>query len=70
MSAIFADVVEEIKKMDIESKIMLDDLIKHFVVEERRDEILANSEASIKEYNEGKIAFGDVKAARKIRRKM
>lgn len=66
MNAIFADVVEEIKKMDIDSKIMLDDLIKHFVVEERREEIRGNSEISMKEYTDGKISFGDIKTARKM----
>ncbi len=66
MGVKFADIVDEIKGLDIESKEYLMDLIKKLLIEERREEIKRNAEESLKEYEEGKIEFGtlqDIRAA-------
>ena len=61
MSVKFADIVDKIKALDIESKEYLMDLIKKLLIEERRKEIKRHAEESLKEYKEGKIKFGSVK---------
>jgi len=58
MGAKFADIVDEVKRLDIESKEYLMDLIKKLLIEEKREEIMRNAEESLKEYEEGKIEFG------------
>ena len=64
MSVKFADIVDEIKGLDIESKEYLMDLIKKLLIEERREEIKRNAEESLKEHKEGKIKFGTLKDIR------
>lgn len=61
MGVKFADIVDKIKVLDIESKEYLIDLIRKFLIEERRKEIKRHAEESLKEYKEGKIKFGSLK---------
>ena len=72
MSTKLAEIVDEIKSLDMETKEYLNDLIKKLLIEERRKEIKKNAEASIKEYKRGKVEFGcvkDMKASLKSNRK-
>lgn len=46
MGVIFVDVVEDVKQLSLGEKEELRGLIDNYLVEERRDEILANYEAS------------------------
>lgn len=46
MGVIFVDVVEDVKRLTSDEKAGLRDLIDNYLVEERRDEILRNYEAS------------------------
>ncbi len=64
MGVKFADIVDEVKGLDIESKEYLVDLIKKLLIEERREEIKKNAEEGLKEYEEGKIKFGALKDVR------
>lgn len=61
MNVRFADIVDKIKALDIESKEYLMDLIEKLLTEERRKEIKRHAEESLKEYKEGKIKFGSLK---------
>ena len=61
MSVKFADIVDKIKILDIESKEYLLDLIKKQLIDERRKEIKKHADESIKEYQAGKIKFGSLK---------
>jgi hypothetical protein len=66
MSVKLAEIVDQIKGLDIETKEYLSDLIKKLLIEERRKEIRRHAESSLKEYKRGKIKFGplkDIKAA-------
>jgi len=72
MSTKLAEIVDEIKSLDMETKEYLNDLIKKLLIEERRKEIKKNAEGSIKEYKRGKVEFGyvkDMKASLKSNRK-
>ncbi|MGH9948795.1 MAG: hypothetical protein ACRD6X_16600 [Pyrinomonadaceae bacterium] len=46
MNTVFVDVVEDVKRLTFDEKENLRDLIDNYLVEERRDEILKNYEAS------------------------
>ena len=46
MGATFVDVVEDVKRLTSDEKAGLRDLIDNYLVEERRDEMLQNYEAS------------------------
>ena len=46
MGVIFVDLVEDVKRLTFGEKKELRDLIDNYLVEERRDEILRNYEAS------------------------
>lgn len=61
MSVRFADIVDKIKTLDIESKEYLMDLLKKLLIEERRKEIKRHAEESLKEHKEGRIKFGSLK---------
>ena len=61
MSVKFADIVDKIKTLDIESKEYLMDLLKKLLIEERRKEIKKHAEESLKEYKEGRIKSGSLK---------
>jgi hypothetical protein len=59
----FAEVVEEVKNLSTEEKLELQILIEKYLVEERRQEIYANHQASLTELKEGKLVFSsDVNA--------
>ncbi len=46
MGVIFVDVVEDVKRLSLDEKEELRGLIDSYLVDERRDEILSNCEAS------------------------
>ena len=53
----FVDVVESVKRLSTEEKLELKDLIDNYLVEERREEILRNYEASKDESRRGELTF-------------
>ncbi len=57
MSQTFAEVVEGVKQLSPAEKQELQELLRQYVIEERRREILENCEASLEEYREGKLTF-------------
>ena len=57
MSQNFAQVVEEVKQLSPAEKEELQKLLRTYVVEERREEILQNCEASLEELRDGKLTF-------------
>lgn len=59
----FAEVVEEVKNLSTEEKLELQALIEKYLVEERRQEIYANQQESLRELKEGDLVFsGDTDA--------
>ncbi len=61
MSQTFAEVVEEVKQLSPAEKEELQELLKKYLVEERRREIRENAEAALKEFREGKLeSFSNV----------
>ena len=61
MSQTFAEVVEEVKQLSPAEKEELHELLKKYLIEERRREILENGEAGRTEFREGKLkSFSDV----------
>lgn len=60
MSQSFAEVVEGIKQLSSAEKLELRELLKKYLIEERRHEILANSEAGLEELRAGELTtFSD-----------
>ena len=59
MANTFADIVEGIKPLSIQEKHELLDLIKKYLIEERREEMLENSIQSMTELKEGKLEFSE-----------
>ena len=57
MSQTFAQVVEEVKQLSPVEKQELQELLRNYMIEERRREILANGEDALKEYREGRLTF-------------
>ncbi len=58
----FAEVVEEVKSLSTEEKLELQTLIEKYLLEERRQEIYENHQASLNELHEGSLVFSsDVK---------
>ena len=57
MSQTFAQVVEEVKQLSPAEKQELQELLRNYMIEERRREILANGEDALKEYREGRLTF-------------
>ena len=57
MSHNFAQVVEEVKQLSPAEMEELQDLLKQYLIQKRRQEILENGEASLKELREGKLTF-------------
>ncbi len=66
MTTKLAEIVDEIKVLDIETKEYLSDLIKKLLIDERRKEIKKHAEASLKEYKNGKIKFGSLKEIKSL----
>ena len=60
MSQTFAQVVEEVKQLSPAEKHELQELLRKYVVEERRREILENGEAGLEEMRNGELtSFSD-----------
>lgn len=57
MSQTFADIVEDVKQLSPEEKAELQELLKKYLSEESRREILQNCEAGLQELAEGKLSF-------------
>ena len=57
MSQNFADVVEDVKQLSVAEKEELQELLRKYLIEERRREIRENADASLKEYRDGKLEF-------------
>ena len=57
MSQTFAEVVEEVKQLSPAEMEELQELLKKYLIEERRREIRENADAGLKEYREGKLEF-------------
>jgi len=62
MSTTFAAIVEEIRALDKESKEDLLELIRAWLIEERRGDILRNAEQAEAEHAQGQTKSGDVDA--------
>ena len=60
MSQNFAQVVEDVKQLSPAEKEELHELLKRYLIEERRQEILENYQTSIEEMRNGKLtSFSD-----------
>ncbi len=59
MSQNFAQVVEAVKELSLAEKEELQALLRKYAIEERRQELLADLEASLQEWREGKLTFSD-----------
>jgi hypothetical protein len=57
MKESFAEVVEEVKNLSTEEKLELQALIEKYLAEEKRQQILENHQASLKELDEGQLVF-------------
>ena len=57
MSQTFAQVVEDVKQLSPAEKQELQELLRNYMIEERRREILENGEDALKEYREGRLTF-------------
>lgn len=61
MSQTFAQVVEHVKQLSLAEKQGLLELLRKYLIEERRLEILGNAEAGIEEWRDGKLtSFADI----------
>jgi len=57
MSQTFAEIVEDVKQLSPAEKEELQELLRKYLIEERRAEIRENAEACLKEYRDGKLEF-------------
>jgi hypothetical protein len=57
MSQNFAEVVEDVKQLSVAEKEELQELLRKYLIEERRAEIRNNAEAGLQEYRDGKLEF-------------
>ena len=57
MSQNFAQVVEAVKELSLAEKEELQELLRKYAIEERRQEPLEDLEASLQEWREGKLTF-------------
>lgn len=55
MSQTFAEIVEDVKQLSPGEKEELQELLKKYLIEERRREIRENGEDGLKEYEDGKL---------------
>lgn len=55
MSQTFAEIVEDVQQLSLAEKEELQELLRKYLIEERRREIRENAEAGLKEYREGKL---------------
>jgi hypothetical protein len=60
MSQNFAEVVEEVKQLSPAEKVELQQLLRQYLIEDRRHEILENYEAGLEELHKGELtSFSD-----------
>lgn len=65
MADSFAQLVEDVKRLSTDEKQELHDLLEKYLVEQRRQEIADNHQASLDEVNHGKLTFSsDINALR------
>jgi len=65
MRQTFAQVVEHVKHLSLAEKQELQELLRKYLIEERRLEILENGEAGIEEWRDGKLnSFADINRLR------
>jgi hypothetical protein len=57
MSQTFAEIVEDVKLLSLAEKEDLQELLKKYLIEERRRETRENAEEGLKEYEDGKLQF-------------
>ena len=57
MSQNFAQVVEAVKELSLAEKEELQELLRKYAIEERRQELLEDLEGSLQEWREGKLTF-------------
>ena len=57
MSQNFAQVVAAVKELSLAEKEELQELLRKYAIEERRQELLEDLEASLQEWREGKLTF-------------
>lgn len=55
MSQTFAEIVEDVQQLSLAEKEELQELLRKYLIEERRREIRENAEAGLREYREGKL---------------
>ena len=61
MSATFADIVEDVKQLSPAGKEELQELLRKYLIEERRREIRENADAGLKEHENGNLeSFSNV----------
>ena len=56
----FHEVVEDVKLLGPEDKLYLKDLLDRMLIEEKRKLIRIHTEESLREYDEGRISFGNI----------
>ncbi len=56
----FAEIVDEVRELDDEAKRELAALLKSWLIEDRRSEIIANAENTEAEYSSGQTKSGDI----------
>ena len=55
MNRTFAEIVEDVQQLSLAEKEELQELLRKYLIDERRSEIRENAEAGLKEYREGKL---------------
>ncbi|HXT61536.1 MAG TPA: hypothetical protein VN696_00735 [Pyrinomonadaceae bacterium] len=61
MSTTFAEIVEDVKQLTPAEKAELHELLRKYLIEERRREIRENAEGGLKEYRNDKLqSFSNV----------
>jgi hypothetical protein len=55
MSQTFAEIVEDVQQLSFAEKEELQELLRNYLIEERRREIRENADAGLKEYREGNL---------------
>jgi hypothetical protein len=57
MNHSFAEIVEEVKQLSTEEKAGLHELLEKYLIEERRQEIYENYQASLEELRDNELTF-------------
>jgi hypothetical protein len=61
----FAQVVEEVQRLSQAEKQTLQELLRRYLIEERRQEMLENCDSSLEELRDGKLVFStDIESLR------